>query len=393
MIRARLRARLAMGFMALSIAAWSAAGGAQTPSAGDEDPSSAHAASALFVLGDSLSDVGNAAGGADYALRIVGRAARVGLCNASEVLVLGRPCDDLFHERSRVGDGPLAVEYLAAHLGVSPLEPSLHVLPSRSRTATNYAVASAKARGTNVEDLASQVDWLLLDHAPLPPDAVIVLMIGGNDAIDALQADLSGATGISRPSDAILSAAVSAIGAAVERLLAFGARRLVVANVPDLSMLPAVRALARRSPDEDGTLAAARAISSLFDERLKAELTRVETAAGRFAWMAPAIQRFDLGAAIGSAALTIASLGGNAADACFDSDAYRRSTAGERLYHPDCAPPAPGTSPRFARFAFWDGIHPTSTAHALVGAALVEQSQRLLPSTTSVRSGRISMLP
>jgi phospholipase/lecithinase/hemolysin len=294
----------------------------------------------------------------------------VGLCNPADVLLAPRRCDDLFYQQSRVSDGAVAVEHLAAQLGLAELEPSLHVVPSRSRTATAYAVASAKARGPGEEDLGRQVDWLLLDHAPLPADAVFVIMIGGNDAIDALQADVAVPEAAPRPSAAIVTAAVSAIGANVERLLDLGARRLVVANVPDLATLPAIRELAKSSGDELATLAAASAIAETFDRELDAELDKIE-ARGR--WVAPTlpdIERFDLRAALADVRLSVAARGGNAVDACFDSETYRDSAAAERIFHPACAPPTADAAPGFAEFVFWDGIHPTGVAHAAIGDAM-----------------------
>jgi len=337
-----------------------------TPPAADD---SRGAPSALFVLGDSLSDVGNAAGAADYLLSLVVDPPTVGLCNVADIFVAPRRCDDLFYGQSRVSDGAVAVERLAAQLGLAELEPSLHVVPNRSRTATVYAVASAKARGTGEEDLSRQVDWLLLDHAPLPADAVYVIMIGGNDAIDAMQEDSANAAGAPRPSAAIVTSAVSEIGKNVERLLDFGARRLVVANVPDLATLPAIRARAKGRDDELATLAAASAISESFDRQLDATLDRIE-AQGR--WVVPTlpdIERFDLRAALAGAQLTLAARGGNAVDACFDSETYRASAA-ERIFHPDCAPPTLDAAPRFGEFVFWDGIHPTGVAHAAIGDAM-----------------------
>ena len=188
--------------------------------------------SALFVLGDSLSDVGNAAAAADYVLNVPLEPPTVGLCNPIDVLALMRRCDDLFYSQSRVSDGPVAIEHFAQHFGLAPLRPSLHVLPNQTHDGTVYAVSGAKARGTADTDFARQVDWLLLDHALLPRDAVYVIMVGGNDAIDALQADVDYPTAAPRPSAAIVTAAVDAIAAQVERLLSFGAQRVVVANVP-----------------------------------------------------------------------------------------------------------------------------------------------------------------
>ena len=155
----------------------------------------------------------------------------------------------------------------------------------------------------------------------------------------------------------------------VERLLAFGARRVVVANVPDLAALPAVRVAARASGDEAAALAAANAISVAFNRELDAKLDDIEAGAQ---WLTPTpvIARFDLYAALSGAQLAMAANGGNAVDACFASDVYRDSSTAQRVFHPDCAPVTADGAPRFAQFAFFDGIHPTGAAHAAIGEAL-----------------------
>ena len=243
------------------------------------------------------------------------------------------------------------------------------MLPQSRRGGTVYAVASAKARGLGDEDLSRQVDWLLLDHARLPSDAIYVVMIGSNDAIDALQADVANPTAGTTLSRAIVTLAVDAIGLHVERLLDFGARRVVVANVPDLALLPAVRAAARASADEAGVLARASAISRTFDQELTAKLSEIRAGGG---WLppTPVIARFDLQAAWSDARHAMAANGANAVDACFDSEVYRASAAAQRVFHPDCAPVTVGGAPRFANFVFFDGIHPSGAAHAAIGDAL-----------------------
>jgi phospholipase/lecithinase/hemolysin len=325
--------------------------------------------SALFVLGDSLSDVGNAAGAADYVLNLALDPPTVGLCNPADVLVALRSCDDLFYRQSRVSDGPVAVEHLAAHLELPELRPSLHVLPAQRPSGTVYAVASAKARGAGDEDLARQVDRLLLEHALLPADAVYVVMIGGNDAIDALQADVVGPPAVEPPSAAIVASAVAALGTQLERLLDYGARRLVVANVPDLAVLPAVRAAARSSGDEARALATASAISATFNRELAAKLDEIEATVPALP-PTPVIARFDLHAALAAAQHALTASGGNAQDACFDSELYRDSPVAQRAFHPDCAPVTVEAAPRFGNFVFFDGIHPTGAAHAAIGEAL-----------------------
>jgi len=336
---------------------------------GEPPPQSTPPPSSLFVLGDSLSDVGNAAAAADYVLNVPIDPPTVGLCNPIDVLALHRRCDDLFYRQSRVSDGPLAVEHLAARFGLPPLRPSLHVLPNQPRDGTVYAITGAKAGGVADEDLARQVDWLLLDHTPLPPDALYVIMIGGNDAIGALKADAQSPAAAVKPSAAIVSAAVDAIATQAERLLAFGARRVVVANVPDLAAVPAVRIAARASGDEAAALAAANAISVAFNRKLDAKLDDLDAAA-RLLTPAPVIARFDLYAALSGAQLAVAANGGNATDACFASDVYRESSTAQRVFHADCAPVTVDVAPRFAQFAFFDGIHPTGAAHAKIGEAL-----------------------
>ncbi len=328
--------------------------------------------SVMFVLGDSLSDVGNAAGAADFLLSLSISPPTVGLCNPVDVLVLPRPCDDLFFGKSRVSDGPVAVEHLAVHFGLAELVPSLHVLPDGPVTGTVYAVASATAREQGQADLPNQVDMLLLDHASvLPADALYVVIIGGNDAIDALQAALAGTPEAAQMSATIVTEAVTAIGTHIERLLDAGARRLVVANVPDLAALPAVRADAQASGDEAAVLAAASALSDSFNTELDARLDAIE---GSDQWLSPTplvLTRFDLHTALSAAQDAVTAAGGNVLDACFDSDTYRDSPTAERIFHPDCAP-VDGGVPGFADFVFWDDIHPTGAVHAAIGAALIE---------------------
>lgn len=325
----------------------------------------------MFVVGDSLSDVGNAAAAADYLLGRTIDPPTVGFCNPADVLLVPRRCDDLFYRRNRVSDGRVTVEHLAARLGIAELAPSFHIIPSRPKIGTDYAVASAKARGQGAEDLSHQVDLLVLDHQPLPASALFVVLIGGNDAIDALQAAVGGGPAAAQTSAGIVTAAVTAVAANVERLLDYGARRLVVANVPDLATLPRVLGDARASSNPTAYLDTATAISDTFDRELGAQLEQIARSQRWNAPAPPVLVRFDLRAALGAAVRTAAAHGDNAVDACFDSDAYRQSASAVRAFHPGCAPHG-GGPPGFAGFVFWDGIHPTGAAHEAIGAALIE---------------------
>jgi phospholipase/lecithinase/hemolysin len=346
---------------------------ADPPSQNVAPPQSGAAVSGLFVLGDSLSDVGNAAGAADFVLGKTVDPPTIGLCNPADVLVLARGCEDVIYRKSRVSDGPVAVEQLAKALGFQTLGASFHVVPDRPSKGGNYAVASGKARGPGAEDLAHQIDALLLDHGTLPTGTLVLVMIGGNDAIDALQAIVVGGPTAASTSTMIVSAAVTAIGDGLERLLDFGARRLVVANVPDLASLPSVRKTAGSSADPAAVLVSATAVTDSFNQQLSARLDQI---ASKRAWdspQPPVLVRFDLRTALEAARQAAAARGDNTADACFDSEEYRDSNLGRRTFHADCAPLAGGGDPRFDDFVFWDGIHPTGATHAALGAALVAQ--------------------
>jgi phospholipase/lecithinase/hemolysin len=381
--------RAIVGALALALAACTSGGdsgsasttppspGAPTPSPQPGAPTQGAPVSALFVLGDSLSDVGNAAGAVDYVLGKTIAPPTVGLCNPFDVLVLSRGCEDVIYRKSRVSDGPVAVEYLATGLGITTLGPSFHVVPSRPSNGTDYAVASAKARGGGAADLGRQVDVLLLDRAPLATAAVFVVIIGGNDAIDALQAANAGGPTAGASSAAIVTAAVAAIGDSLERLLDFGARRLVVANVPDLAALPSVRETAQSSAMPETVLATATAVSDDFDRELAARLDVIEAKRAWDSPQPPVIVRFDLRAALAAVQQAAEQRGANATDACFDSDAYRDSALAARNFHPDCAPLA-GGAPRFAGFVFWDDVHPTGATHSAVGAALIAEIEAKL---------------
>ncbi len=363
------RAAFAAAIASLSLAA------ACRP-AGGEPPRTAP--SALFVLGDSLSDVGNAAASIDVLLgQPYFPMHTVGLCNPIDVFVLGHGCDDLIYERSRATNGPVAAEVLAAGLGLAPLEPSFHTVPQRPTVGSDYAVAGATAAGTGIDDLRSQVDRLRLDHrAGLPADALYVVMIGGNDALAALHDAAEARAGLQPGEDAraVVAAAVSAIGDAVETLAASGARLIVVTNLPNLAVLPVVK---QRAADLGLTLgeaeAAATDVTAAFNDELAARLA-VVVAAHPEATIAP----FDLFSALQALRAADAAAGVDVTEACFDSDAYRSSPTAERRFSPGCMP-LPSGGPRFDAYFFWDAIHPTARVHAALGQALLDAYETMAP--------------
>ncbi|HEU4617920.1 MAG TPA: SGNH/GDSL hydrolase family protein [Gammaproteobacteria bacterium] len=325
----------------------------------------------VFVLGDSLSDIGNAAALADYVLgEPLYPAATVGLCNPMDIFVLHRNCDALIYGKSRATNGPVAVELLEEGLGLPPLEPSYHTVPDRPAHGTDYAVAGATARGAGVDDLATQVEILRVDRGPVLPDgALYVVMIGGNDGLAALRSAGEARVGISpsEGSDEIVAAAVAAIGDAVEALVDAGARRLVVTNLPNLAAVPIVGERARSlGLDEAEARSLAADVTGTFNTALAARLAAAQTAHPE-----ARIEPFDLYDVLERIRAADAAAGVDVTDACFDSEAYRTSILAERRFNPACAPDADGGAPRFDAFFFWDGLHPTASVHAALADALL----------------------
>ena len=336
--------------------------------------------SELFVVGDSLSDTGNAAAARDAAVGVFSydktHSYTFGLCSPLDTDL--ESCGLVFFEKSRVGDGPVAVERLSEGLKLGAPVPSFYLLPligiDRPSVGSNYAVASAKARGPGVEDLTSQVNALLLDHSrpDLPAQALYLFAIGGNDALDALQAVAAFLTDEPRTesSGEILEAAVEAIAFNVERLIDSGARHVLVLNMPNISALPAVRSAA------DGLLgilsrSAASLLARTFNAQLWWRLREVQLRNP-----SAQVEIFDLYTAFEVERARAFFSGRNIEDGCFDSEKYFDD--GIRTFHHDCAPAAENLAPDFGEFVFWDGLHPTGRIHAAIGDALVEAARDLL---------------
>lgn len=233
----------------------------------------------LVVLGDSLSDSGNA---------------------------------------GRASNGPVWVEHLAERLGL-PLRPA-------AAGGTNHAVGGARIEG-DPTDLRAQADRLLAAHrGRLDPDALYVVWGGGNDLLG-----LVGAAGSADPAHGA-QAAARALGGIVSDLAAAGARHILVPNLPDVGMTPAVRAHGASA------MAQARRLSLAFDAALEQALGRVEAERG------VAVRRLDVSAmaervladpaAAGFRDVTTPCLGGNCEG-----------------------------------FVFWDDVHPTTAAHARLAEA------------------------
>jgi len=144
----------------------------------------------ITVFGDSLSDTGNAAG-------------------------------------ARFTNGPVWVEHIARHFGLS-VDPV-------SSGGTNYAVGGARAyEPGSPYNLRAQVDgWLRREPEREVVERSLFIVYGGaNDLLAAVYGQ-----------DPVVLAmnAVRVLGTIADDLASAGARHILIANLPDLAKVPAVR--------------------------------------------------------------------------------------------------------------------------------------------------------
>jgi len=346
----------------------------------------------IFVFGDSLSDTGNLAAFADaQAFILTGDPTkRVALCfpgvtfnpdGTVKEIDPDFPCADLFFMNSRVSNGPVAVEVLAERLGFDDLQPSLHPLLllglPRPFVGTNYAVAGAHARvridpktgNPEPEDLGTQIFAFGLDHGGVAPsEALYVVMIGGNDVIDAIQALLD-------PSEdprAISAAAVDAIGDNINLLIGAGARKFLVANSPNIGSIPAIKIAAEEAGVPPVLVrSVATFVTIKFNEQLKERLEQIRAEQQQIGNPVE-IKEFNLFRFF-EVVRFVGKLFGvfeNIKDACFDSGEYRDT--GARNFDPDCG------VDKFDDFVFFDDLHPTGQVHQFVGKALSKAAGKLV---------------
>lgn len=202
---------------------------------------------------------------------------------------------------------------------------------------SNYAVGGARARSYGAFELGTQVQLYLADAGgPVPADALYVMFVGGNDVRDALSAltsDPSGAT-----STSVLQQALGAIHQNLAVLYGAGARNFLVANIPNLALLPAVRL---QGPAAQG---AAQMLTAQFNTGLANVLTGLEANSGVH------LARLDVFGILNEVVAAPAVVGLTEVEQpCITPDTKIK---------PFCSRPDV--------YLFWDGIHPTRAGHRIL---------------------------
>ncbi len=295
-------------------------------------PAQAGSFSAVYFLGDSVSDSGN-----------VGLA--IGFPSGAPQVVSGNTYipDYPYYPSGRFSNGRVWAEAYAEKLGLAAF-PSL-------AGGTDFAWAGARTGGADVPvpTLTTQAAQLLAAmHGTAPPDALYVVAEVGNDARDALAAIAAGAD----PGETIRAAAATYagnVGNIIAALRQAGARHFLVFDNVNLGLVPAVLA--------QGTAASAlaTAVTSGMNQAL---FDRLEEEAG--------VRIFDTFAFLTRVVKHPADYGFvNASAAC-------GAQAGA-----DCS-----------QYVFWDGLHPTAQFHELIATAACRRQHGRGPASCGGASGQ-----
>jgi phospholipase/lecithinase/hemolysin len=271
----------------------------------------------LFVFGDSLSDSGRA------------------------FAISGGTVPPSPPYAQRFSNGPVAVEYLAAHLGAT-------LLPSSVPGGTNFAVGGATTGTENVAfvtnfppgaglvpelentGIAVQVEEFLAAGLAFDPARALFVVWGGPN--DLILASIVGEE-LATPA----GTAVTNLTAAVEALALAGGRHFLVPNMVDLGKTPAFLG----TPLE-GDL---RLLAQGFNAGLAEAMSTLE---GALEFLGVEITIFDTFGAFDQALSDPAAVGfTNTTSACIDDPVALLSGC-------------PG-------YLFFDAEHPTTAAHHLLG--------------------------
>lgn len=300
----------------------------------------------LLVLGDSLSDSGNNAA--------------LGLYSPGQTVTNNRYIGTLsYGPDATYTNGPVWASYLASMMGVT-LRPSL-------RGGSNFANGGALLGSPGIGpfgypfSLKVQAErFLNAVGGVAPADVLYVVAGGGNDARDALAQ--IGTLPLGTPAgdaqafeifDAVGLAMVQDITSIVDSLQAAGAQDIIVWNLPNLGLVPAIGSARGRS--------IAAAVTAAWNDSIEAAL------AGEIG-----VSIFDLYGVGSEAAADPAAFGlTNVLDAC-----------GAAPSGTDCS-----------TYLWWDGIHPSTRAHELIAdemAALIGLSS---PTLAAARFAGASDVP
>ncbi|WP_375506996.1 SGNH/GDSL hydrolase family protein [uncultured Nostoc sp.] len=248
-----------------------------------------HPISELYVFGDSLSDTG-------MVFRATG----------------GMYPPNPTYFQGRYSNGRVWIEYLGE---------SLHLSSKQTHNFAYGGATTGNVGNSYVPSLLNQVQTFTQTHQHTNPDALYVLWAGANDY-------LQGVSSATIP--------VKNVTTAINSLTDVGAKKILVANLPDLGQLPATRnstnSVNLSALTQAHNQGLRRSLKVLSQQHSDVEIVQLDAnALYRDAIANPAAFNFT-----------------NVISPCLSGS----NTCGK----PD-------------QFLFWDGIHPTAAAHRIIGEA------------------------
>ncbi|HSB25070.1 MAG TPA: SGNH/GDSL hydrolase family protein [Burkholderiaceae bacterium] len=234
-----------------------------------------------------------------------------------------------------VTNGATWVEDLARHLALAGnARPALR---HGGGKASNYAVFGARAVTFPCRfSLPEQVGAYLTDFPQTSGQTLVALEIGSNDVRDALVA----AALLGQDPTPLLQQALASLADRVGLLQAYGARKFLFVNVPDIGKTPAVRQVDAQFP---GFAGLATALSQAYNQGLAGVVQYVN------------------GTGAQARVLDVYTL---LNQVVADPAAYGMTDTSTACVTPN-VPPFQCKTPD--SYVFWDGIHPTRAMHAIVG--------------------------
>ncbi len=282
----------------------------------------------LFIFGDSLADSGN------NAIALDGSGPPPGTLRTQTPMLDPVQISTLPYSSGRYSNGPVWTEYFAGRMGMTAL-PSL-------AGGTNFAFGGANTGpyGTGFPfSMLDQVSFFMTATGGVAPsNALYILEGGGNDARGIIEMAAMGGD----PGAWIANYAAN-VANIIGQLKAAGAHDILLMNVPDISKIPAIQALG------PALAAQANMLVSAMNGALNSALAGLSPA------QRDGIHLFDMFGLMDEVYDNPAKFGlTNVSDACGAIAACVADPTG---------------------YLFWDGIHPTTAIHQILGNAAYASMQ------------------
>lgn len=253
----------------------------------------------IYVFGDSLSDTGNA-------FQATGNQIP--------------PSPPYF--QGRFSNGPVWVEYLAQTLGL-PATSQFNFAFGGATTGTDNTINPA------LPGLSTEIAGYLATNPPVNPNGLYVVWAGANDYLGG---------GITNP-----STPVSNLTSAITSLTEFGAKNILIVNLPDLGQLPSGNNTPLETPLDT--------LSSAHNFGLATALNQLQTTLGSDINLIP----FDINSVFRQVLNNPQKFGfTNVIDACL--------TQVSICSNPD-------------EYLFWDGLHVTTAGHEIIADSAFQSLQ------------------